>query len=182
MAHSHSFYLILKVFLFSAVCLQNVTAQTDTQISKSNQTLDEIVITGKSEARLIREQAMPISVITMKELQGTVSDVSELLSKISGVKIRVSGGVGSSARISVRGLEGKQIGFFIDETPLSNNSNFLDINDIPIELIDRVEIYKGIVPAKLGGSAVGGGSKHCVKRIPGKIFRCKLQHTILQYP
>lgn len=157
MAHSHSFYLILKVFLFSAVCLQNVTAQTDTQISKSNQTLDEIVITGKSEARLIREQAMPISVITMKELQGTVSDVSELLSKISGVKIRVSGGVGSSARISVRGLEGKRIGFFIDETPLSDNSDFLDINDIPIELIDHVEIYKGIAPAKLGGSAVGGG-------------------------
>ncbi len=128
--------------------------------------LNEVVITGKSEARQIREQAMPISVITMKELQGTVSDVSDVLSKVSGVKIRASGGVGSSSRISVRGLEGKRIGFFIDETPLNDQSDFLDLNDIPIDLIDRVEIYKGIVPAKFGGSAVGGAVNIVLKEYP----------------
>ncbi|MBN2165195.1 MAG: carboxypeptidase-like regulatory domain-containing protein, partial [Marinilabiliaceae bacterium] len=128
--------------------------------------LQEVVVTSKSEARQIREQAMPISVITMHELQGTVSDVSDVLSKTSGVQIRTSGGEGSSARISVRGLEGKRIGFFIDGTPLSDNSDFLDLNDIPIDLIDRVEIYKGIVPAKFGGSAVGGAVNIVLKEYP----------------
>ncbi|NLT51527.1 MAG: TonB-dependent receptor [Ignavibacteria bacterium] len=81
--------------------------------------LKQVVVSAKSEARKIREQAMPISVITMEELQGTVSDVSDVLSKTSGVQIRSSGGVGSSSRISVRGLEGKRIGFFINGTPLN---------------------------------------------------------------
>ncbi|PID62155.1 MAG: TonB-dependent receptor [Ignavibacteriae bacterium] len=128
--------------------------------------LNEVKVTAKSEAREIREQAMPISVITMHELQGTVSDVSEVLSKTAGVKIRASGGVGSSSRISVRGLEGKRVGFFIDETPLNDNTDFLDINDIPVDLIDRVEVYKGIVPAKFGGSSMGGAVNIVLKEYP----------------
>ncbi len=135
-------------------------------LTESTEKLEEVIVTAKSEAREIREQAMPISVITMKELQGTVSDVSEVLSKTAGVKIRASGGVGSSSRISVRGLEGKRVGFFIDETPINDNTDFLDINDIPIDLIDRVEIYKGIVPAKFGGSSMGGAVNLVLKEYP----------------
>ncbi|MBI9068271.1 MAG: TonB-dependent receptor plug domain-containing protein [Salinivirgaceae bacterium] len=138
----------------------------DVKLTESIKTIDEVQVTAKSEARQIREQAMPIAVITMNELQGTVSDVSDVLSKTSGVQIRSSGGEGSSARISVRGLIGKRIGFFIDGTPLSDNSDFLDLNDIPIDLIDRVEIYKGIVPAKFGGSAVGGAVNIVLKEYP----------------
>ena len=128
--------------------------------------MDEVVVIGKSKAREIREQAMPISVISMEELQGTVSDISDIISKTSGVKIKTSGGVGSATKISVRGLEGKRIGFFIDETPLSDNSEFIDINDIPTDFIERIEIYKGIVPAKLGGSAIGGAVNIVLKELP----------------
>lgn len=142
------------------------TIELNVALKSSDKTLNEVVVTGKSEARELREQAMPIAVITMNELQGTVSDISDVLSKTTGVQIRTSGGEGSSARISVRGLEGKRIGFFIDETPLSDNSDFLDLNDIPIDLIDRVEIYKGIVPAKFGGSAVGGAVNIVLKEYP----------------
>lgn len=125
-------------------------------LQESVKQIAEVQVTAKSEARMIREQAMPISVLTMKQLQGTVSDISDVLSKTAGVTIRASGGIGSSSRISVRGLEGKRIGFYIDETPMNDNSDFVDINDIPIDLIDRVEIYKGIVPAKFGGTSIGG--------------------------
>jgi outer membrane cobalamin receptor len=142
------------------------SARIDIALKDSDKTLNEVVITGKSEARQIREQAMPIAVITMEELQGTVSDVADILTKTTGVQIRASGGEGSTSRISVRGLEGKRIGFFIDETPLGENSDFLDLNDIPIDLIDRIEIYKGIVPAKFGGSAVGGAVNIVMKEYP----------------
>ena len=128
--------------------------------------MKEVVVTAKSVAREIREQAMPISVITMKDLQGTVSDVSDVLSKTSGVTIRESGGTGSSSRISVRGLEGKRIGFFLDGIPLNDNKDFLDINDVPVDLIERIEIYKGIVPAKFGGSAIGGAVNIVLKEYP----------------
>ncbi len=128
--------------------------------------LDEVVVMGKSEARKIRERAMPVSVISMKQLQGTVNSVEDILTKTVGVTIRSQGAVGSASRISVRGLEGKRIGFFIDEVPMNDNSDFIDINDIPIDMIDRIEIYKGVVPAKFGGSAVGGAVNIVIKEYP----------------
>jgi outer membrane receptor protein involved in Fe transport len=150
------------------IIAEGITRILDIKMVPVNIELNEVIVSASSEARKIREQAMPISVITMDELQGTVSDISDVLSKTAGVKIRSTGGVGSSARISVRGLEGKRIGYFIDETPLSDNSDFIDFNDIPVELIDRVEIYKGIVPAKFGGSSIGGAVNIVLKEYPPK--------------
>lgn len=133
-----------------------------------SQSLEEVIVIGKSEARKIREQAMPISVISMSQIQGTVSNVQDVLAKTAGIVIRTSGGVGSASRISLRGLEGKRIGLFIDGNPIDDNSDFIDINDIPVEMINRIEIYKGVVPAKFGGSSVGGAVNIVIKEYPPK--------------
>ena len=128
----------------------------------------EVEVVAKSEARRIREQAMPVTVISMQQLQGTVSDVESILAKTVGVTIRQTGGVGSSSRISLRGLEGKRIGFFIDDTPMGDQSDFLDLNDIPVDMIDRIEIFKGVVPAKFGGSSMGGAVNIVLKEYPDR--------------
>ncbi len=146
----------------------NETKTINISINEQTQNLDEVRVIAKSEARKIRENAMPISVIAMNEIQGTVSNINDVLSKTTGVKLRNTGGVGSSSRISLRGLEGKRIGYFIDETPMNDNSDFMDLNDIPIDMIERIEIYKGIVPAKLGGSAIGGAVNIVLKEYPPK--------------
>lgn len=138
------------------------------RLGPETQSLGEVVITAKSEARQLREQAMPMSVISMQQLQGTVSNVQDVLSKTVGVTIRNTGGVGSASRVSVRGLEGKRIGFFIDGSPMNDNSDFIDINDIPVEMIDRIEIYKGVVPARFGGSSVGGAVNIVIREYPPK--------------
>lgn len=136
------------------------------RLQAETKSLDEVIVTAKSEARQLREQAMPVSVITMQQLQGTVNSVEDILTKTVGVTIRSQGTVGSASRLSVRGLEGKRIGFFIDEVPMSENSNFINVNDIPVDMIDRIEIYKGVVPAKFGGSAVGGAVNIVIKEYP----------------
>ena len=51
---------------------------------------------------------------------------------------------------------------------MNDNNDFIDLNDIPTDMIDRIEIYKGIVPAKLGGSAVGGAVNIVLKEYPAK--------------
>ncbi|MDO4704007.1 TonB-dependent receptor [Tannerella sp.] len=140
------------------------------RLAPETHSLSEVVVTAKTEARKLREQAMPISVINMKQIQGTVNNVTDILNKTMGVTIRSSGGVGSASRISVRGLEGKRIGFFIEGQPMNENSDFMDINDIPVEMIDRIEIYKGVIPAKFGGSAVGGAVNIVPTEYPPKYF------------
>lgn len=138
----------------------------DIGLKPESLSLSDVIISEKSQARLLREQAMPVSVISMQQLQGMVSDIQSILARTVGVTIRASGGMGSTSRLSVRGLEGKRIGFFIDETPMADQSDFLDLNDIPIDMIDRIEIYKGVVPAKFGGSAMGGAVNIVIKEYP----------------
>ncbi len=130
--------------------------------------MEEVVVIAKSEAREIQEQAIPVSVITVDEIQGSVTNVSDLLTKIAGVKIRSAGGVGSASRISVRGLEGKRVAFFIDGIPLNDQSDFVSFNEIPLDIIERIEIYKGIVPAKFGSSAIGGAVNIVTVELPPK--------------
>lgn len=140
--------------------------KTIIRLKAESKSLNEVVVIGKNEARKIREQAMPISVISMNQLQGTVNNIQDVLAKTAGVTVRATGGMGSTSRISVRGLEGKRIGLFIDEVPINDNSDFIDINDIPVEMIDRIEIYKGVVPSKFGGSSVGGAVNIVLKEYP----------------
>lgn len=91
--------------------------------------LEQATVTAKSEARMVREQAMSVSVISMKQLQGTVSDIQGILAKTVGVTIRSTGGVGSASRLSVRGLEGKRIGFVQQVISLSGNLAYIHFFD-----------------------------------------------------
>lgn len=148
------------------IAITNKAVKQNFRLEPSVEALDAVQITAKSKAREIQEQATPVSVITMDQIQGAVSNVQELLTKTSGIKIRRSGGVGSTSRVSLRGLEGKRVGLFINGTPLADQSDHIDLNDIPIDLIERIEVYKGIVPAKFGGSAIGGAVNIVTKEYP----------------
>ncbi|MDR1502940.1 MAG: TonB-dependent receptor [Prevotella sp.] len=144
------------------------TKEIKIRLTPDENSLSEVTVTAKTEARKLKEEGMPVTVINMSSLQGTVTSISDILSKTVGMTIRTSGGVGSASRISVRGLEGKRIGFFIDEIPLNDQSDFIDLNDIPVDMIERIEIYKGVVPARFGGSSMGGAVNIKIKEYPDK--------------
>ena len=98
---------------------------------------------------------MPVTVITAKQIENRAGNLNEILARQAGVQIRLSGGLGSESRISVRGLEGKRVQIFLDGNPLNSPDGSLGINDLPVQIIERIEIYKGSVPAWLGGDGLG---------------------------
>lgn len=167
-----------EVVNFSGVGYQTLTIvwnanylkgkRTTFYLLPDQQNLPEVTVTAKSNKRNLKEQPIPISVITMSDLAGTVTSVNDVLARTAGITVRNSGATGAASRLSVRGLEGKRIGIFIDEIPMSENNDFLDLNDIPVDMIERIEIYKGIVPPKLGGSAIGGAVNIVLKEYPEK--------------
>ena len=140
----------------------------DISLKEQAEEISGVTVSGKSIAHQKKEESMPVTVIDMSNMRGTVSNVQDILAKTVGVTLRTSGGVGSSSRISIRGLEGKRIGFFIDELPMSEQTDYLDINDIPVDMIDRIEIYKGVVPARFGGSSLGGAINIVIREYPDK--------------
>ena len=62
---------------------------------------------------------MPVTIISGNQIINRASNLNEILARQAGVQIRVSGGLGSTSTISVRGLEGKRVQIFIDGTPLN---------------------------------------------------------------
>lgn len=118
--------------------------------------LDSVVLQGKSKAQQLREKAFEVAVIQTDGLKNISIDVNSVLSSIPGVNVRESGGMGAFFDFSLNGLSGKQIKFFLNGIPLENLGNSLTLNNFPATLIDRIEVYKGVVPIHLGADALGG--------------------------
>jgi vitamin B12 transporter len=131
----------------------------DIELKTSVATLEDVMVTGitdeGAEARKVRNSIMPVTILTAKQMENRASNLNELLARQTGVQIRRTGGIGSEARISIRGLEGKRVQIFIDGRPLNTPDGSLGINDLPLQIIERIEIYKGTIPAWLGGDGLG---------------------------
>jgi vitamin B12 transporter len=128
-------------------------------MQESQNELDEVQVralsTQQAEAKKIIQNVMPVTVITAKQIENRAGNLNEILARQAGVQLRQSGGIGSSTKINVRGLEGKRVQVFLDGHPLNTPDGSLGINDLPVQIIERVEIYKGSVPAHLGGDGLG---------------------------
>lgn len=118
--------------------------------------VSEVLITGKSKAAQARQQAFTISAIDAEPLQNTNQDINLVLGKVTGVRIREEGGLGSGFNFSLNGFSGRQIKFFIDGVPMDYYGSSMSLNNIPINMAEQIEVYKGVVPVDLGSDALGG--------------------------
>ena len=118
--------------------------------------LADVVIVGKTRAQVLRESPEAVSVIDAKELQGRSISLETVLNKTIGLKVGQTGGLGSSSRIIVHGLEGNRIQILWDGIPMSNSDGAFSLDEIPIDIIERIEVYKSIIPARFGCDGLGG--------------------------
>jgi outer membrane cobalamin receptor len=118
--------------------------------------LESVSVLGRSEAKEVNRQAYNVTAIDAKKLQNSTLDLSHALDRVSGVRVRESGGVGSNMNFSLNGFTGRQVKFFLDGVPMDNFGSSFQLNNIPINLAERVEVYKGVVPIWLGSDALGG--------------------------
>ncbi|WP_437287313.1 TonB-dependent siderophore myxochelin receptor MxcH [Sorangium sp. So ce406] len=109
-----------------------------------------------AEAERLRQSAQAIKVIETEEAQRRTADMGEVLARTEGVGVRRSAGLGSWTRFSLNGLADDQIRFFLDGVPLEFAGYPFGISNVPVNLVERVEIYRGVVPVRLGADALGG--------------------------
>ena len=118
--------------------------------------LADVVVVGKTRAKVLRESPEAVSVINAKELQGRSISLETVLNKTIGLKVGQTGGLGSSSRIIVHGLEGNRIQILWDGIPMSTSDGAFSLDEIPIDIIERIEVYKSIIPARFGCDGLGG--------------------------
>jgi len=118
--------------------------------------MNGVEVLGKTITREINEQPYAVTAISMKEFQNSSLDAKEVLNRVSGVKVLEEGGLGSNLSFTLNGFSGDQVKFFLDGIPMDNFSSSMSMSDLPVNTIDRIEVYKGVVPVWLGTDALGG--------------------------
>jgi outer membrane cobalamin receptor len=97
------------------------------------------------------------SVISSDRLRESFVSLPEVLEQEVGVQIRSTGGVGSLSTINLRGSSNEQVIIYLDGVALNDASGGpVDLSMIPVDSIERIEIYRGSTPLALGSPSIGG--------------------------
>lgn len=118
--------------------------------------LGEVVSWGKRRRGQAYAKGFPMQVVETQRLALQSLQTSELLERLPGVKVRQDGGLGSRANYNINGFSGSSVRIFIDGNPAENFGQAFSINSLPPALIERIEVFKGVLPAYLSGDALGG--------------------------
>ena len=147
-------YKSRNIILNKKLCV-NDSICCNVELQPINNILSDVIVLGKSKAQRHREVPSAVTIIDGQSLKYKTATLNEILDNAAGIKVAQQGGLGNASRIIIQGMDGKRIGIFINGMPMGNSDEF-QLSSIPIDMVDEVEIYKGIIPAWLGGDGLGG--------------------------
>lgn len=129
--------------------------------------LEGVTVTSTSKGQLIKQKGFTVGVVDTQEMAIQNLQATEILNRSVGVKIRQSAGLGSQIDYNLNGLTGNSVRIFIDGIPIRNYGDSFSLSSIPPNMIDRIEVYKGVLPAELTEDALGGGINVVLKKSVG---------------
>ena len=118
--------------------------------------LQNATVTAKSREQKLREGAFAVGALNIRLQASTLQSLTQAIDRSSGIRIREEGGVGSEFDLSINGMSGNSIRYFLDGMPLDAKGTGMTLANLPVNIIERVEIYKGVIPVSFGSDALGG--------------------------
>lgn len=116
-------------------------------------------VTVRAEAgskHSLERSSEAVTVVDTRLAKQRTADLGEVLARVQGVSVRRNAGLGSESRFSLNGLFDDQVRFFLDGVPLELAGFPFGLANVPVNLVDQVVIYRGVVPVRLGADALGG--------------------------
>lgn len=163
----------ISLFAVATPALAQDSAATDTAAAQTmGQEEDEIVVTGSMLRQSDTATPSPVTVVTAEVLDqrgiATVQDAIQQLSSNNGPALTNSftangAFAGGASAVSLRGLstsstlvlfDGLRAAYF----PLADDGsrNFVDLNTIPDDIIDRIEVLRDGASSSYGADAIAG--------------------------
>ncbi len=140
--------------LFSSLSL--VTAA---QVPVANSSvLSDILITATRMPQAAGTILAQTTVISRSDIEAAgFGTLTELLQRKAGVEIRSNGGAGQPAGVFIRGANAQQTLVLIDGQRVGSvTAGGTAFENIPLDLIERIEIVKGAMSGLYGSDAMGG--------------------------
>jgi vitamin B12 transporter len=120
--------------------------------------LQDQLITASRTAQTVEQSLAAVTVFDRAQIeQSQASSVPELLQKVPGVSLTNNGGPGKSTSVFIRGSNANHILVLIDGIKVGSvTSGSAAFQDLPIELIERIEVVRGPRSSLYGSEAIGG--------------------------
>jgi vitamin B12 transporter len=120
--------------------------------------LPETVVTATRTATRADELVSETVVIDRVQIEQQASRaLPDILARLAGVQITANGGIGKPSGIFIRGAEARHAILLIDGVRYGSATfGWPNWDNIPVEMIERIEIVKGPASALYGSDGVGG--------------------------
>lgn len=105
------------------------------------------------------EQFSPgaVTIVRPEEMKGEQKSLPDLLKRVPGLHVIEARGRGAYTVASIRGSTSAQVAVYIDGMLANLGSEAaVDLSAIPVDDVERIEIYRGYVPSRFNRAAMGG--------------------------
>lgn len=135
-------------------------AQVDSLSQKIEETnLEELVITGQFEPQSIKKSANNVRVISKEDIQNlAANNLGDVLNQYLNITVTPNEQTGKSS-VSLFGLDSQYFKVLIDNIPIVSDTglgNNVDLTQINLNNVERIEIIEGAMGVTHGSNAVSG--------------------------
>ena len=163
-------YIYFSFFFFSMSFSQENTKRDSTKLGS----LDEVVVTGQYNPTSIKKSVHNVIVINRKQIeQVAANNLADLLNFNLNLNIIPNAQTGRST-ISFFGLDSQYFNILIDNIPMVSDNGFgnnIDLTQINLDDIERIEIVEGAMGVEYGANAVSGVINVITKKSIGNDWR-----------
>lgn len=145
------------LLFLGCVALPAGASESESDTSEGALYLDELVVTGTRTERRLLDTPVRTEVVTSAELEKShARSLKEALENVPGVQLREIHGK-SGYEVWLQGMQANQVLVLVDGQPMTaTTGSSVDVSQLAMLDIERIEVIKGAVSAQYGSSGMGG--------------------------
>lgn len=152
--------------------LENLVISKDTTIAlaSSVKEFEEVAITAQYKSQVVEKAVHNIKVIDRQKIEAMAAqDLKDVLTNELNVRLGEDNILGSSMQL--QGIGGENVKILVDGVPFNGRLNGnIDLSQIPLESIERIEIVEGPLSVSYGTDALAGTINIITKKNQARRF------------
>lgn len=137
---------------------RNTLLEVNFLLEEDNQLLEEVVVSATRNETNKKEAPVIVNIASVKLFESTASsNLTEVMNFQPGLRIENNCGNCGTTQLRINGLEGQYSQILLDSRPIfSSLAGVYGLEQLPVGMIERVEVIRGGGSALFGASAIGG--------------------------
>lgn len=136
----------------------NTLLEVNFLMEEEVRSLDEVVVSATRNETSKREAPIIVNIASAKLFDATAScNLTEAMNFQPGLRVENNCGNCGTTQLRINGLEGQYSQILLDSRPIfSSLAGVYGLEQLPVGMVDRVEVIRGGGSALFGASAIGG--------------------------